>query len=71
MRIDPALNEIWDELEVGECKEGLVKDWPYHAHLVIGGVEVQLYKDEHRRTIGCAGNIMFKNQGLGWEMELT
>ena len=69
--IYPALNEIWNELEAEECREGFVNGWPYHAHLVIGGVEIQLYKDEHRRTIGCAGDIMFKNEGYGWEMELA
>ena len=70
--IGPELDEIARDLEVDKCAEGVTEaGWPYHAHLVIGAIEIQLYRDSGNLARGDAGDIMFtRRDGEYWEMEL-
>lgn len=69
------LNEIADTIPDGgcvdSCIDGELGGWPYHAHLVAGGTEVQLYRASGNRDRGDAGDIMARLDNWYGEWEVT
>lgn len=67
------LNEMAETIPIGgdSCIDGELGGWAYHAHLVIGATEVQLYRASGNRDRGDAGDIMARLDNWGGEWEVT
>lgn len=56
------LNDVLGDLSYPDRMEqdGTIGAFPYHAHLIIGGAEVQLYKASGNLARGDAGDLMVR-----------
>lgn len=73
MKLHRLLNEIAETVPYGEdsCVDGELGGWPYHAHAVIGAIEIQLYKASGNRDRGDRGDIMARLDHWSEKWEVT